>query len=364
MQSIVVLGGYGNFGGPIVEALASDAGYRVLIAGRNQRSAEDLASKIGGNTEALVVDCHARDFVEQLARVNAKIVIHTAGPFQTQGYSVARACIEARSHYIDLADARAFVCGIRDLDEAARRGDILVVSGASSLPALSSAVVDRLAKDLSIESIEHAITSGARPPGQATMNGVLAYAGEPFERWQGGRWQRVYGWQGLTSQRFPLPLGRRWIANCDVPDLELFPIRYPSARSVVFRAGVAQASSMLAIGLGAWAVRVGFMRSLVPLVPYLHRLAAVRARNGSKHSAMRVHVRGFDTSSQPRSRTWTLVAGSDHGPRIPCFPAIALARKLMRNVITARGAIPCLGLLGVDEILEVGRGLDIAVIEE
>src|SRR5690606_16138055 len=129
---------------------------------------------------------------EALARANTTLVIHTAGPFQTQHYAVPRACIEARTHYLDLADARAFVCGIRELDEAAKQSDTLIVSGASSLPALSSAVVDRLAQDFSaIDSIEHLITSGAIPPGLATMNGVLAYAGKPFERWQDGRWRHV-----------------------------------------------------------------------------------------------------------------------------------------------------------------------------
>lgn len=365
MRSVVVLGGYGNFGRRIVAALATHPEFRVLIAGRDGIQSAQLAREIGGNTEPLLLDCRSPTLVDELARVGAKLVIHTAGPFQAQDYAVPRACIEARAHYIDLADARAFVCGIETLNEAAKRNDTLIVSGASSLPALSSAVIDRLAKSFaSIESIEHSITSGAIPPGLATMNGVLAYAGRSFERWHQGVWQQVYGWQDLTWRRFPHPLGRRCIANCDVPDLELFPQRYPSVESVIFRAGVAHVSSMIAIGLGAWAVRLGLMRSLVPFVPRLHRLALARARNGSKHSAMRVEVRGTDARSLRVTRTWTLVAGNDHGPHIPCFPAIALARKVLRDEVSVRGAMPCVGLLDVDEILEVGRGLELAAVEE
>lgn len=367
MRSVVVLGGYGNFGRRIVAALATHTHtqHRVFIAGRNRAQAAQLAREIGGNTESLLLDCRAPTLAAELARADAKLVIHTAGPFQAQDYAVPKACIEAGAHYIDLADARAFVCGIGDLSEAAKRSDTLIVSGASSLPALSSAVIDRLAKSFaSIDSIEHSITSGAIPPGLATMNGVLAYAGKPFERWHEGRWQRVHGWQDLTCVQFPDPLGLRCIANCDVPDLALFPDRYPSVKSVVFRAGVAQPSSMLAIGVGAWAVRLGLMRSLVPFVPRLHRLALARARNGSKHSAMRIEVSGTDANAQRLTRKWTLVAANDHGPHIPCFPAIALARKLLRDEVSARGAMPCVGLLDVDEILEVGRGLEIAVVED
>lgn len=365
MRSVVVLGGYGNFGRRIVAALATLSQHRILIAGRNRLEGARLAREIGGNTEPLFLDCRAPTLADELARADAKLVIHTAGPFQGQDYAVPRACIEAGAHYIDLADARAFVCGIRDLDEGAKGRDTLIVSGASSLPALSSAVVDRLAAAFSrIESIEHSITSGAIPPGLATMNGVLAYAGKSFERWHEGRWQSVYGWQDLAWARFPDPLGLRCVANCDVPDLELFPHRYPSVRSVIFRAGVAHPSSMLAIGLGAWAVRLGLMRSLIPFVPRLHRLALARAHSGSKHSAMRIEVRGLDARSQRISRAWTLVAANDHGPHIPCFPAIALARKVLRDELSMRGATACVGLLDVDAILEVGRDLEISVIED
>jgi short subunit dehydrogenase-like uncharacterized protein len=364
MRSIVVLGGYGNFGQRIVAALAGDSRCRVLVAGRNAQRAESVAKEARGNAEPFEVDCHSSRFAEKLVRANAGLVIHTAGPFQEQNYSVPRACIDAGAHYVDLADARGYVCNIRELDTAAKRNDVLVVSGASSLPALSSAIVDQLARQFaSIESIEYGITSGARPPGQATMNGVLAYAGKSFTQWRQGRWQHAHGWQDIVLRQYPRPIGLRLLASCDVPDLQLFPERYAPVRTIVFRAGVAHHSSMLAIWLASWAIRLGWMKSLVPHVPRLHRLALERARSGSKYSAMYVTLRGHDAQSKPISRTWTLIAGNDHGPYIPCFPAIALARKLMGNEISARGAMPCVGLLTVEEILNVGRALDIRVVE-
>ena len=96
------------------------------------------------SAEPVALDC-SDDLAAELRWLDAGVVVHAAGPFQGQDYAVARACIEARAHYVDLADARGYVCGIGALDEAARRSDVLVVSGASSVPALSSAVVDMLA---------------------------------------------------------------------------------------------------------------------------------------------------------------------------------------------------------------------------
>lgn len=364
MKSIVVLGGYGNFGRRIVAALAREPACRVFVCGRNIEQARRVAQQEGGSAEPLSLDCHAPNFSSELRRIGAALVIHTAGPFQGQGYAVPQACIAAGAHYIDLADGRAFVCGIKALDAAARANDVLVVSGASSLPALSSAVVDALRSEFSsIDAIDHGITSGAKPPGQATMTGVLAYAGKPLPQWQDGKWETAFGWQNLARRRYPAPVGTRWIAQCDVPDLELFPERYRPVRSVQFHAGVGPTASMLGLGLASWLVRIGGLRSLVPYVSALHRAASVIERFGSKCSAMHVTVRGVDLNGQPAVRTWYLVAEQDHGPFIPCFPAIALARKILRNETTARGAIPCMGLLTVEEILDVGRGLNLRVVQ-
>jgi hypothetical protein len=72
---------------------------------------------------------------------------------------------------------------------------------------------------------------------------------------------------------------------------------------------------------------------------------------GSEWSAMHVTLTGLNLQQQPHSITWQLLAGSNHGPNIPCFPAIALARKLLNGQIQQTGAMPCMGLLTVDEIL-------------
>jgi hypothetical protein len=299
MKSVLVLGGYGNFGRRIVAALAYEPECRVFVCGRSLEKA-----------------------------------------------ALCRA-------------------GSGRLRDAARRGrgGVLVVSGASSLPALSSAVVDELLPRFSaVDTIEHGITAGAKPPGRATMRGTLAYAGKAFTRWHAGEWRNVYGWQGLTRRRYPSPAGARWIADCDVPDLELFPVRYRARGSVRFRAGVSPAPSMFAVWLGAGLVRLGILPTLSSCEPLLHHAVRRLARFGPTCSAMHVTVRGIAADDgAPLACTWSLVAEHDHGPLIPSFPAVALARKILRNEVTARGAMPCMGFLTVEEILRVVEGLDLHV---
>src|SRR5689334_18291754 len=138
MSTVVVLGGYGNFGRRVVQALAHEANHQIFICGRDLAKASSLADQVGGHAMPLALDCHRADLASQLSRVDASIVVHTAGPFQSQDYSVARACIDGGCHYIDLADARSFVSGIGSLDARAKSRGVLIVSGASSVPALSS----------------------------------------------------------------------------------------------------------------------------------------------------------------------------------------------------------------------------------
>src|SRR5690606_40734885 len=97
---------------------------------RTMRKARALANEL--NAEAAFIDINV-DLTNTLKKIKPDIVIHTSGPFQSQGYEVAEACIDCGAHYIDLADGREFVAGIHTLDEKAKRAGILVVSGASSV---------------------------------------------------------------------------------------------------------------------------------------------------------------------------------------------------------------------------------------
>src|SRR5262249_39243695 len=150
-----------------------------------------------------------------------------------------QAALRARAHYLDLADGRAFVAGFRAAnDPQARAVDRLAISGASTLPALSSAALDALAPRFErLDTIELAIAPGQRGPrGAGPLRSVFSYLGRPFKWLHNGQWIEVHGWAEL--RRVQLDYGTRWAAACDVPDLELLPQRYASARTVEFRAAL------------------------------------------------------------------------------------------------------------------------------
>lgn len=228
---ILVLGGYGHFGGRIARSLAADPGFEILVAGRDAVRAHDFIARSEAGREgmrAVRLDADGDEFPQELRALAPAVVIHTAGPFQGRDYRVAEAALACGSHYIDLADGRAFVAGIDALDERAKASQRWAISGASSVPALTAAVIESLRGRFSrLDSVDIGISPGNRTPrGLATTRAILGYVGQPYTTLIDGEWRTVHGWQSLRRMAYP-GIGARWLARCEVPDLDTLPRRYP-----------------------------------------------------------------------------------------------------------------------------------------
>jgi saccharopine dehydrogenase-like NADP-dependent oxidoreductase len=360
-RNVLVIGGGGFFGARIAASLARVAALRVLIGGRDAQRARSAAVTAGLPAEhAVVMDAADPRLADALRPLELALIIHPAGPFQGQDYGLARAAVEVGCHYVDLADGRGFVAGIETLDAEAQARGVAVISGASSVPALSSAVVDRYRPRFErLDSIEMGISSGARAPGLATVEGVFSYGGKPVRCWNDGAWLPSFGWRDLSRHRFPAPLGARWLCTCDIPDLELFPRRYAPVRSVSFKAGFASDAGHLVIWSLAGLVKAGFVGSMKPFVKPLKRASRLIEPLVSERGGMFVTLRGKSVEGGPLAVSWNLLVAQNHGPYIPCGAAIALAHQFAAGVRWPAGARPCMGLLTVDEYLEPLRTLDI-----
>ena len=330
---VLVLGGYGNFGARISRALSSEPGISLLIGGRDAQRAAALARELGQAAQGLQVDIAAPGLAELLRAQRVELLIHMAGPFQGLDYTVARAAAAAGAHYIDLADGRRFVCDFAAaLDADFRAAGRLAISGASTVPALSSAVVDTLCPGWrQIAQIDICIAPAQTAPrGEATLAGVLSYCGKAIEVWQDGRWQTRHGWASPTRVHFQR-LRPRLGALCDIPDLELFPAHYPGLRTLQFRAALELGLAQRGLALLATLRRAGLLRRPQDLAPLLNRSASLLDRFGSALGGMVVRVEGLDATGAPARRAWHIAADDDHGPEIPCMAAILLARRLARG---------------------------------
>ena len=358
MSRILVIGGYGGFGARLCRRLA-EAGHTVLVAGRSRARAEAFCAGLPG-ADAVVLDREG-EIAPVLARVRPDLVIDAAGPFQGSSYRVPEACIAARISYLDLADARDFVGGIGALDAAARAAGVAVVSGASSVPALSSAVALHLAEGMErVASVETALSASNRASGgAAVVKAILSYVGRPVRLWRGGRWSRGWGWQEMRREAFRFAdgggIGGRLVAIADVPDHDSLPALLPGRPAVTFRAGTELGFQMRALWLAGWLVRWGWLRSLRPLAPALLRLYALTRPLGGERSAMKVVLTGR-SGARAVVRSWTLVAEEGEGLHVPTLAAALLAEDLLAGRI-APGARDAAGLLALDRFEPAFAGL-------
>lgn len=365
MKTVLVLGGYGNFGKRISQALSNIQEINLLISGRDIVKAKQLVESLKGNSlanlKAVAIDIRDEKLESIVKELVVDIVIHTCGPFQGQDYSVPKACINAGCHYIDLADDRDFVSNINSLNKFSEEQGLLVVSGASSVPGLSSTVIDYYQDQFaSIDSIDMAIAPGNKAErGEATVRGILSYTGHPFKAFVDGEWTNIYGWMDAKKINFSGILGRRWIANVDVPDLKLFPERYKVNKRVTFQAGLELSLLHLSMVCMAFFSKIGFVKSWSPLTKLIVKISHLFNRFGTDKGGMQILIQGQDQGGNEKSIKWTLYADNGIGPYIPTISAILIAKKLLDGSISKVGSMPCLGLYQLNEFDEYTKQLDI-----
>lgn len=362
-KRILILGGYGVFGGYLSEYLASLPDTEILVAGRSAAKARAFCDQHGGSPVTL--DISAPDVASKIAALAPHIVVDAAGPFQAYGaapYRIAEAAIACGAHYLDLSDDAAFTAGIGFLDGPARAAGVMVLSGASSVPALSSAAAGALIDGLSdVHVIESTILPGNRAPrGLSVIRSILRQAGQPLRLWRGGEWESVTGWSdrqslSLSAKRAP-PLKSRWASLIGAPDLVLFPEHF-NARSVLFRAGLDLKLMHGGLGCLSALVRIGALKSLSPLARPLKWAADRLEPFGSDRGAMRVRVAGQTDAGGFEERIWTLVISSGDGPRVPTIPARILCARIIAGDITP-GARPCIEAFTLDEAEHTLSALD------
>jgi NAD(P)-dependent dehydrogenase (short-subunit alcohol dehydrogenase family) len=359
MKRVLIIGGYGGFGARLSRRL-SQAGWRVLVAGRRlevaQAFCEDLPSAV-----PICADRN-QDIAPLLDQHQPDLVIDAAGPFQDSDYRVPNACIKAGVHYLDLADARGFVADVSTLDDMAQAAHVCIISGASSVPALSGAVVRQLKTQFTrVSAINMAISASNRATaGPSVAASILSYVGKALPIWRGGIWQSMTGWHMLRQERFNVP-GRktlnRLVALSDVPDHTLFPALLEGGPATVFRAGPEFRFQVLAIWLLSWLVKWRVLPSLQGLSGWLRYFQAPTNGLGSDRSGMVVELKGF-SGADARVARWTLIVEDGDGPEIPTLAAFILAEMIVAGKVVL-GAHNAAGLLGLAQFKPLFDGLAI-----
>src|SRR5436190_18442863 len=102
---VLIIGGYGTFGGRLVDLLAEEKRLTLSVGGRDLRTAEAFCAARAGIAAKLEPARFDRTAGAAALRALAPdIVVDAAGPFQLYGddpYATVRAALEAGAHWID-----------------------------------------------------------------------------------------------------------------------------------------------------------------------------------------------------------------------------------------------------------------------
>lgn len=357
-MKILILGGYGTFGGRLAHLLAADERLTLLISGRSKEKAADFCKQLpeGAGKTPLFFNRNG-DVETQIRNIDPDLVVDATGPFQSYGedpYRVVKACIANGIDYMDLADGSDFVKNISQFDEQARAKNIYILSGVSSFPVLTAAVVRRLSDGF---SHIHTIKAGIAPSpyagvGLNVIRAIATYSGKRLPLLRNK--QRTFGYALTETMRYTisppgyLPLNNILFSLVDVPDLQVLPDLWPDLDTVWMGAGpVPEILHRMLIGL-AWLVRIKILPSLLPFASLFHFVINI-LRWGDHRGGMFVQVEGSDNEGKKLERSWHLLAQGNDGPFIPSMAVEALVRRSLAGKKPAAGARPATGDLELED---------------
>ena len=347
MMLILIVGGYGVFGGRIVELLEDEAQLELIVAGRSLERAKAYCDRRSGVAK-LVPAMFDRngDLARQLDALQPDILVDASGPFQGYGesrYRVIEACIAHRVHYLDLADGADFVEGVQSLDTRARAAGVFVLSGVSTFPVLTAAATRRLVRGMArIDTIHAGIAPSPHAGvGENVIRAITGYAGRPIAMRRDG--QPAIGYPFTDQMQFTIappgrvPVRRTLFSLVEVPDLRVLAPLWPEVKTIWTGAGPLPALLHRALIALAWLVRWRIVASLLPFARPIHWVSN-HVKWGEHRGGMFVEAEGADVAGRPIKRSWHLLAERDDGPLIPSMAVEAIVRKSLAGQCPQPGA--------------------------
>jgi hypothetical protein len=347
-STIAVLGGYGTFGARVSRDLAA-RGHRVIVAGRDGRRADTLAHALGPEHAGVGADVREVEACRRAIR-GAAVAVVCAGPFSALGSAPARAALEEGTHYVDIADDRAYIRGLRDLDREFTRARLCAAYGCSSLPAVSSALALSLvgAGERPQRARVTLYIGGANPKGEASVRAMVERLGRTVRGVDGAH----PGFGDPQTIPLPPPFGPRTAYTFDGPEHDLFPLLLGVSAvdvRVGFELPLASAGFALLARTGAhWGRRTAAV---------LARLAALAPTVGTSGGAVLVEL----TWSDGRRATRALVA-SEGGQRMAALPCALAAHALAAGPPPVVGVRPPSDVVAPSDLLSAMEAAGLRIV--
>ena len=126
MRTFLIYGSYG-YTGQLIAGLAVQRGFKPILAGRDEKKLRAQAESLGLEYQAFSL----KDTPALYAALrDVEGVLHCAGPFVHTFHQMAEACLVTRRHYVDISGEIPGFEALAQMDEDAKRADIMLLPGA------------------------------------------------------------------------------------------------------------------------------------------------------------------------------------------------------------------------------------------
>ncbi|MFW9925782.1 MAG: saccharopine dehydrogenase family protein [Candidatus Thorarchaeota archaeon] len=168
MSRITVLGGCGVVGSVAVRTLVSAGDFSEIVIGDiDLQKANECVAEIGDEClSSFKVDASDPAAIKEAIK-GSDIVLNCCGPFYKLGPIVLKAVIESKIDYVDVCDDYDATKLLLEMDKAAKKADIIALTGMGSSPGVANVLV-RFCADHMLDEVD-------------SIDILHAHGGEPVE---------------------------------------------------------------------------------------------------------------------------------------------------------------------------------------
>ena len=236
----IVIGGLGGMGQGVARDLIKQEKITQVTLGDINIDPVRVQEKLRVSDKVSLVRIDVNDHSGLVNAIKENdVVVNTAGPFYKTAIAVARAAVEAKVNYIDICDdyeAVPILFSSPDIDEAAKKAGITVLTGMGSDPGTNNVLVKWYANQLDRVDEIHLfwVVSIAELAGAAWDHSLHMVTGN-IPQYIDGRLQYVEGGTGEETAQFLEPLGACVVRYVGHPQPITIPRYIEGVKKVVIK---------------------------------------------------------------------------------------------------------------------------------
>lgn len=317
---VAIVGGGGNIGQEVALGLIKvDAVTSILLADVHDDPGR-LRDRLRKNGKVSLIWLDARDSERLAAELSeTRLVINCAAPFAETVCPVARAAVAVGADYIDVCDDFAATASLLDpdLDQAARRAEVSLITGMGSDPGTNNLLAAWYAKKLdTVEDVSlfWAVDIGELA-GAALTHATAMLAGQ-VPQYLDSRLQYVEGGDGEEMVVFADPIGACPVRYVGHPQPLTLPRHMPGLKTLTVKGAI----------LPAWADQL---------------LMAQKARGLLRHDPLEgARVRPLDLTA---GRWRELARGKEPGPGVSGLKVVVAGEAQSRKISYTADMVGAMG---------------------